>query len=88
MPHLKEDGVTQFCSPCEESARAKHTCGLSPDLKAKYIKEGYESCLREVKARVESLKKYTPQGGNMPDTYFSEGHNECLDEIKKLINEI
>lgn len=29
---------------------------ISPDLKAKYIKEGYESCLREVKARVGSVR--------------------------------
>lgn len=85
MPHLKEDGVTQFCSPCEESARAKHTCGLSPDLKAKYLKEGYESCLREVKARVGSVKdrEYTTWGAE----YFI-GRHDCLDEIKKLINEI
>lgn len=83
MPRLKEDGVTQFCPPCEESARAKHTCGLSPDLKAKYIKEGYESCLREVKARVESVRDN--EDGTQA---YLQGFNDCLDEIKKLIENI
>lgn len=59
---------------------------ISPDIKAKYIKEGRESALREVRARVGSLTK--DRDDHDMSSCGNCVWNDCLDEIKKLINEI